>query len=135
MAGPWNRVIRAGQHPLLVGCTPGPKAERHTEKQAVERRPFIKSQGPETFNSQCALRHINRASTDIDPWLAKADTIIILSAQSRKRSFETLITSIAAFLGYPMIKKPQEKATPRLFLGHNLMCPKDLVFSSASTLQ
>lgn len=117
-AGPWNWVIRAGQHPLLVGCTPGPKAEWHTNKP--RRRPFIKIQGPETFNSLCALSHINWASTDVDPWLAKADTIIILSAQSRKRSFETLITSIAAFLGYPMIKKPQEKATPRLFLGHRI---------------
>ena len=48
-----------GQHLLLVGCAPGPKAEWHTEKQAVERRPFIKSQGPGTFNSECVLRLVN----------------------------------------------------------------------------
>jgi len=115
-AGPWKWVIGAGQHPLLLRRTPGPKAERHAEKPAVETRPFITSHRLAIFNSK-----------EI-PHLAKPGTIVTLSTHRRKRSFETLITSTAAFLGYSMIKKPQEKAALWLFLGHSRVCPKNLVF-------
>lgn len=74
-------------------------------------------------------------ATDTDSCLAKRDTIIKLPAQSRKRSPEAPMTSVAALLGYPTMKKPEEKATLQLFLGHNLTYPKDLVSSSAPTLQ
>lgn len=89
----------------------------------MERKIFIKIQGPGTLlNVAC------------NPSLFP---IYVLISKIRHRlhmegSFETPITSITAFLGYPRMKKPREKVTVlRLFW---CLSPNDSIFCSASTV-